>query len=201
MIALMLAAAAASQPMFLKPPIGPDDYPQSALRNNEQGFEFVSVLVSPTGAVEKCDIIVPSKFRDLDDAACAHIMKAKVAPAKDTDGSPIYGVIRKWNTWSIGGPAKPPTTVDVTLTVNRLPPDLPPNPISKLTLVVDAVGKVERCEVATSSGNPSLDVVACTAGIAAAKVDTVKDASGAAVRAAVPFDVAFSTSAPEAKQN
>jgi TonB family protein len=200
MIALILAVAAApSLPKFLKPPLGPSDYPPSALRNGEQGVELTSLLISPTGVVEKCDIVVPSKYHDLDDAACARLMKAEVAPAKDQNGIPVYGLIKKWNTWSIGGPVDQPVSADVTLTVNHLPPGLPVTPVSKLTLVVDSSGSVEECGISTSSGNLALDTAACSAGVAAAKIEAIKNAKGEAVRAVIPLGVAFSTATPEAK--
>lgn len=200
MIALVLAlTGTASQPIFISSPIVPGDYPQSALRNGEQGSELTSVLISPTGSVEKCDIVVPSRYRDLDNAACARLMKAKVAPAKDQGGSPVYGLIKTWNTWSIGGPAQRPVSVDIILTVNRLPPGLAQMPVSKLTLVVDSLGKVEACAVSISSGDQSLDDAACSVGVATAKIEAIKDVNGKAVRAVIPLDVGFSTVSPETK--
>jgi periplasmic protein TonB len=67
-----------------------DDYPPSALRNEEQGTTAVRLTVGPDGRVSDCTITSSSGSATLDNATC-NILKrrARFNPAKDQAGNPI----------------------------------------------------------------------------------------------------------------
>ena len=69
-----------------------DDYPQSAIRNEEQGTTAVRLTIGTGGRVEGCDITSSSGSSALDQATCNIIRRrARYTPAKDQAGNPITG--------------------------------------------------------------------------------------------------------------
>ncbi len=67
-----------------------DDYPQAALRNEEQGTTAVSLTIGTNGRVSGCDVTSSSGSRSLDDTTCRILRsRARFTPAKDQAGSPI----------------------------------------------------------------------------------------------------------------
>ena len=67
-----------------------DDYPPSALRNEEQGTTAVRLTVGTDGRVAACAVTSSSGSTALDNATC-NILKrrARYSPAKDQAGNPI----------------------------------------------------------------------------------------------------------------
>lgn len=70
--------------------ISDDDYPQSAIRNEEQGTTSFTLTVGTDGRVADCVITGSSGSSALDTTTC-NVMKrrARFVPAKSVDGSPI----------------------------------------------------------------------------------------------------------------
>jgi protein TonB len=69
-----------------------DDYPQSAIRNEEQGTTAVRLTIGTDGRVAGCDITSSSGSGALDQATCNIIRRrARYTPAKDQSGNPITG--------------------------------------------------------------------------------------------------------------
>lgn len=69
-----------------------DDYPQSAIRNEEQGTTAVRLTISTEGRVSNCAITSSSGSTALDNATCNIIRRrARYTPAKDQAGRPITG--------------------------------------------------------------------------------------------------------------
>jgi protein TonB len=67
-----------------------DDYPQSAIRNEEQGTTAVRLTVGPDGRVSDCSITSSSGSSALDSATCNILRRrARFTPAKDQAGNPI----------------------------------------------------------------------------------------------------------------
>ncbi len=67
-----------------------DDYPQSALRNEEQGTTAVSMSVGANGRVTSCSVTSSSGSSALDNATCSILTRrARFTPAKDQNGQPI----------------------------------------------------------------------------------------------------------------
>ena len=196
----MVMADAAKLPVLLKSPISPTDYPRAAFRNNEQGSVLIDLLVKPDGSVERCEVIISSKSKPLDSATCIRFMRAKFRPSQDKSGTPVYGSIKKWASWSVGGPIGLPISMDVVLTVNRLPADINKMPYSVVNVVLDSLGKVESCDLNISSGIPSLDAAACSLGIDSASIKPITNSNGSIVRAVTTLNVGFSASNPQGLQ-
>jgi len=69
-----------------------DDYPQSAIRNEEQGTTAVRLTIGTDGRVADCSITQSSGSSALDTATCNIIRRrARYSPAKDQAGNPITG--------------------------------------------------------------------------------------------------------------
>jgi protein TonB len=69
-----------------------DDYPQSAIRNEEQGTTAVRLSVGTDGRVTDCSITASSGSTALDNATCNIIRRrARYTPAQDQGGNPIGG--------------------------------------------------------------------------------------------------------------
>lgn len=67
-----------------------DDYPESALRNEEQGTVRVSFTVGPNGRVADCTVTQSSGSSALDAATCRIIRsRARFTPATDSSGSQV----------------------------------------------------------------------------------------------------------------
>lgn len=66
----------------------PDDYPPSALRDNEEGTVRITWLAGPDGRVIACRATVSSGYADLDRAACNAIKRRGRYPAVDTAAAP-----------------------------------------------------------------------------------------------------------------
>ncbi|MGI8931312.1 MAG: energy transducer TonB [Sphingomicrobium sp.] len=67
-----------------------DDYPQSAIRSEEQGTTAVRLTISSDGRVSDCSVTSSSGSTSLDSATC-NILKrrARFTPAKDQNGQAI----------------------------------------------------------------------------------------------------------------
>ena len=67
-----------------------DDYPQSAIRNEEQGTTSVKLTIGPDGRVSDCSVTGSSGSTALDSATCNILRRrARFTPAKDQAGNPI----------------------------------------------------------------------------------------------------------------
>lgn len=67
-----------------------DDYPQSAIRNEEQGTTRVRLAVGPDGRVTDCTVTGSSGSSALDSTTCSILRRrARFTPAKDQAGNPI----------------------------------------------------------------------------------------------------------------
>jgi protein TonB len=69
-----------------------DDYPPSALRNEEHGTTQVRLSIGTDGRVTDCSVSASSGSSTLDNATCSIIRRrARYTPAKDQSGNPIAG--------------------------------------------------------------------------------------------------------------
>ncbi|PTQ13001.1 energy transducer TonB [Sphingomonas oleivorans] len=69
-----------------------DDYPPSAIRNEEQGTVGLTFEVNAQGRIENCRISSSSGSSTLDDAACRLVTRrGRYSPALDQSGNPIPG--------------------------------------------------------------------------------------------------------------
>ena len=78
-----------------------DDYPQSALNNNEQGAVQVTLTVGPTGRVTGCSAS-GSASSTLRNATCRLLSaRAKFSPAQDGNGNGITSTYTRTIRWQI----------------------------------------------------------------------------------------------------
>ena len=111
-----------------------EDYPASALGRGEQGTTFFRLTVGPDGRVVACAVEGTSGSAALDDATCRIMLsRARVSPARDTDGNPAADTIRSGIAWRLEGPpaevpfrAPPPPVMVV---VQPSPPPVVRTPI------------------------------------------------------------------------
>lgn len=79
-----------------------DDYPPSALRNNEAGTVGFKLDIGTDGRVTNCTVTSSSGFADLDQTACRLLTKrARFTPAKDAGGAAIGDSFSSRFTWQI----------------------------------------------------------------------------------------------------
>jgi TonB family protein len=124
------------------------DYPQGALDRNEQGSVYFEVIVSPEGRVDSCKILISSRYKDLDEAACRIVtVRARFAPAKDEGGRSIYGAYRQVINWRINSAGSPPIIgPDFDLTINQAPEGMKLPVQFAVHYLVKANGAASRCE-------------------------------------------------------
>ena len=78
-----------------------DDYPPSALDNNEQGSVQVTLTVGPTGRVSGCSA-TGSASSTLKNATCRLLSaRAKFSPAKDGSGNGVTSTYSRTIRWQI----------------------------------------------------------------------------------------------------
>jgi len=79
-----------------------NDYPSSALRNEEEGVVGFRLTVSKAGMVDGCVVVHSSGSVALDDATC-HLMwaRARLNPAKDDKGHAVDGTYSSTVRWKI----------------------------------------------------------------------------------------------------
>lgn len=66
-----------------------DDYPSSAMRNEEEGTVRVRLTVGPNGRVSDCSVTSSSGSSSLDSATCRLLKsRARFTPAKNNQGQP-----------------------------------------------------------------------------------------------------------------
>jgi protein TonB len=79
-----------------------DDYPASALRNEEQGTTAVRLTIGTDGRVSDCSITASSGSSALDNATCNILRRrARFTPAKDQAGNPISDTHNQRIRWEI----------------------------------------------------------------------------------------------------
>lgn len=79
-----------------------DDYPQSAIRNEEQGTTAVRLTIGTDGRVTGCDITSSSGSSALDSTTCSILRRrARFTPAKDQAGNPIVDTTTTRIRWQL----------------------------------------------------------------------------------------------------
>ena len=79
-----------------------DDYPQAAIRSEEQGTTAVGLTIGTDGRVSGCSVSSSSGSSSLDRATCDIIRKrARFTPAKDQNGAPISGSFSQRIRWQL----------------------------------------------------------------------------------------------------
>lgn len=82
--------------------ISGDDYPSSALNNEEQGTVTVRLSIGTNGRVTGCSVSGSSGSRSLDSATCRILQsRARFTPAKLSNGQPTTDTKSQRITWRI----------------------------------------------------------------------------------------------------
>lgn len=77
-----------------------DDYPESAIQNEEQGSVTVVLNVGPNGRVSGCSVAASSGSRTLDSTTCRILSsRARFEPAQDSSGNPTSSTFRQTIKW------------------------------------------------------------------------------------------------------
>jgi TonB family protein len=81
-----------------------DDYPGSAIRNNEQGTAGVRFWIGTDGRVSDCQVVEKSGSKTLDDKTCAIIeARARYTPALNKNGEVIRSIGYQRIRWELPG--------------------------------------------------------------------------------------------------
>jgi hypothetical protein len=145
------------------------DMPRSILESGGSRNVATRTTVRPNGAVLRCEVERPSGDANLDRITCAIIAKrGKFVPARDTSGTPTYGVYRQTMTWAVipvGEKADSVIVADLDLSVRNLPPGVKSPTIVRVMFGVDERGRPSACVPEPTIGktevNPQLALVAC----------------------------------------
>jgi periplasmic protein TonB len=79
-----------------------EDYPSSALRNEEQGTTAVRLEIGPNGRVTGCTVTSSSGSASLDDTTCKLLSRrARFTPARDDTGQPTNDTYTQRVTWRL----------------------------------------------------------------------------------------------------
>jgi len=79
-----------------------EDYPDAALRAEEQGSVTVKLAIDRSGEVASCDVVRSSGSATLDSATCRTVRRrARYQPAVDGAGQPIAAVDNHTVRWSL----------------------------------------------------------------------------------------------------
>jgi TonB family protein len=115
-----------------------DDYPASAIRNEESGTAGFTVTIGVDGRVTQCTIISSSASAALDEATCRLVReRAKFQPALNAKGKPVEDHYTNRIKW--------------VLPLDNFP-DLEPA-TSDIELDLDPRGRVEACRVLVNKGH------------------------------------------------
>ena len=80
--------------------IADNDYPEAALRRNEQGTVGFELDVSPQGRVVQCRVIQSSGSPLIDAATCrVMVLRARFTPARDADGRAVPDTVTNHIRW------------------------------------------------------------------------------------------------------
>lgn len=151
-----------------------DDFPAYLVIQGISRTVHTRTIVRRDGSVESCAAEVSSGDTKLDAYTCALILKrGKFLPAKWTDGSPVYALIRVPVRWMIAG--APSSVEDIMkktvphfeLSVNRLPKGAGSIVGVNLIVAADEKGRVQACSEDTGFKSfrkkhfPGLALLAC----------------------------------------
>lgn len=168
---------------------------------------YTRTTVRPDGSIQGCVVEAKSGEPKLDTYTCELILKrAKFLPAKWSDGTEVYGVIRvpvSWTTTnSIPTDANRLRTVvpDMDFAVNKLPDGAPSLVGLELEVAADEQGRVVTCEARTPFTKshlreyPNLTALACQKASTELTMVPPIDDAGKPVRSIQNVTVHFSKS-------
>lgn len=174
---LQASAAAAVPPVPLHPEtwVSYQDYPQEALRREEQGLVTTLLRIDSSGRVRDCAVTETSGSAALDAGSCELLKRrARFRPGTDAAGHSVESDYRSLQGWSIGGPI---ADTALRLDVERLPAGYA-GP-ARLKVLFDEKGRAIECDPQRSSGSAAADAVACRQAVAGVRIKPPRAAPGA----------------------
>ena len=183
-MSIFALAAVAAQFIGSPPALAPP--PSGAVRATLT--EFLTLTVSPEGRVIGCAARLDTGAPVDDADNCARMRRAAMRPARDDAGVAMFGVVTVRQGWGGQRPDSLPAEMYVKLA--QLPSGVDAAAVAALTLVVGPDGRTESCAVARSSGNDTLDRVACRA-VSDGGFAVSTDTGGPASRYVRPLLVGF----------
>ena len=202
MLITILALAASTPATVIGTPPALAASPAAA-RQSRDGIEFVAVTISDDGLVVGCQAKLANGTAYEDRSNCRELGKARFEPARDDKGQSVYSTMTLALTWHsmtavrdqvtdapTAGIANPDA---VYLALNHMPPAMTGTVGAGIRVVLDSAGAVTDCEITRSSGNASLDRLACASGPAMAHLTALTGADGRPVRSLRLLQVNFST--------
>ena len=99
----------AAQAQVVTPPdgsvvsvFGAEDYPDDALRANQQGEVILRYWVETNGRTSDCKVVKSSGFASLDSTTCEILTeRARLVPARDGKGLPVRSLTASSISWKI----------------------------------------------------------------------------------------------------
>ncbi|MBB5714463.1 energy transducer TonB [Sphingomonas aerophila] len=141
------------------PVIGPDDYPNRAFIDGDEGIVSTVLHIREDGRAAACEVTETSGVAALDKATCSILlMRARFVPARTAAGAVTRGDWRTATVWGVGA-EMPSVSKALPLQVKRLPADYG-SPV-QMRAIFDATGHLSSCEVTASSGSAAADRAAC----------------------------------------
>ena len=171
-----------------------NDYPPEAIANRETGSVVTSLLIDPTGKVERCTVIYSSHSVSLDRATCRIITeRALFRPAVNDAGKPIYSIyVAPPVTWWVSdAPQLPLVTLkpDAEIGLNGAPNGITLPLNVTVSYVVTAAGQIQSCSASQPGKYPdALVAIACQQSSLPAPVPTKN-------KAGQPVDVSYTSTA------
>jgi hypothetical protein len=180
------------------------DFPAAVKVTGIERMVYTRTTVRPDGRVQGCVAEISSGDSSVDRYTCSIItQRAKYVPARWTDGSPAYGVIRFPVRWLLHGPPTAEESANITipdleLSVNRLPASAISAVIVNVEVAADETGKPSSClenpawvSFARKQYFPELVPIACQQVMENMKVNPAVDDTGKAVRSVQSVSVRF----------
>lgn len=189
-----------------------DDYPAAAMRDEREGVTGFRLTVGPDGLPQRCEVIASSGHVDLDTTTCRLLMeRARFQTRRDDKGVRIGGTYTNRIRWQIPddyleqlarsgfqldatrtawprGPIPDPATVildpadhyPAAALAARQEGDV------RMTLDIDATGKVTGCTVVTGTMVRELDNAACALMRSDGQFQPALDSAGKPTKSTVP---------------
>ena len=188
MIAVLATAAVASalsapEPKRDRSLWSPQDVPTNMIEDDITYYVGYSLIVDPHGRVTQCRIEESSGLPKLDSYTCKLASgRARLLPATDLSGKPVYGAYRELTSFWMGDDAssykRRERYGDLEISVPAA--FLPKGKLEhvSLALAVDERGTTVGCEGTKRESNPRLVELACPAAVANIRLMPVQDSQG-----------------------
>ncbi len=169
-------------------------------RRDSEGMVALDLTIAADGALDRCDVVVRTGSGRLERGVCDQLRRERFLPARDGQGAAIPAFMRCRYATLPQGMSEPASRgmaaaimnavkSDFAIPVDHLPATAT-KPAVGVLIVTGPDGKVVDCIAGTTSGDSTLDRLACTT-IATADFPPVRDGTGQPIRAIRELAVGF----------